>query len=298
MQHRFQTRPKLMLMAAALAGCLFNGGTVQAQTMPGAAAAPPAMDRAAAEEEANTINAENPPAERPSLAHAGTIEDVFYGVAARARWVSVPGWFLDLFTKANEPLSSTAFGMEFFRRHGDYDLVLGLGWQGMSPSDGNWLGKGKVAGLDTDFVQTPGVGLVSVDFAFIRRQPFTEYFGMHYGAGLGLALVTGTIYRTSAGPFCTDANAGNESQCYPAEGGDPSRRILPGDLARTENGGADTATSPHRFVESGKPPVLPILNLTLGLDFRLPNVRGLEIRPLEVGFFNAFFVGAGIAYLL
>jgi hypothetical protein len=260
----------------------------------GAAAAQPGVAPDPAETDPQNWN---PPAERPSLVHAATIEDVNYGVATRARWISVPRWFLNMFTAENEPVSSLGVGLEVFRRRGDTDLVLGFGWQSMRPSDGNWLGKGKNPGADTDFVQAPGIGLVGLDFAVIRHERFSEYVGMHFGAGLGLALVTGTIYRTSSGPFCTNANAGDESKCYPAYGGDPNRRIPGADLPKTA-GGTDSSTTPSRFVESGKPPVFPILNVTLGLDFRLPNVRGLEIRPIEVGFYNAFFVGGAIAYVM
>jgi hypothetical protein len=239
----------------------------------------------------------NPPAERPSLVHAATIQDVQYGVGARLRWISVPRWFLGLFTAENEPVSSLGVGLEVFRRRGDTDLVLGFGWQSMSAPDGNWLGKGKDPRIDTDFVQMPGLGLVSLDFAVIRHESFSQYVGMHFGAGLGLALVTGTIYRTSAGPFCNGDNAGDESKCYPAYNGIPATPVPKDKLGSTE-GGTDSNVSPHRFVESSKPPVFPILNVTLGLDFRLPNVQGLEIRPIELGWFDAFFIGGGIAYVM
>lgn len=239
----------------------------------------------------------NPPAERPTLVHAATIEDVQYGVGSRLRWISVPRWFLGMFTAQNEPVSSVGVGLEAFRRRGDTDLVLGFGWQSMSPRDGNWLGKGKNPGIDTDYVQAPGVGLVSLDFSVMRHEKFSEYVGMHFGAGLGLALVTGTIYRTSSGPFCNAQNAGDESKCYPAYNGNASTPVPKDKLAST-SGSTDSAQSPSRFVETGKPPVFPILNVTLGIDFRIPNVRGLEVRPLELGWFDAFFIGGGLAYVL
>ena len=42
-------------------------------------------------------------------------------------------------------------------------------------------------------------------------------------------------------------------------------------------------------------PLIPIVNLMAGVDFRLPDVKGWEAK-LEVGFYDAFFAGLGIGY--
>ena len=52
---------------------------------------------------------------------------------------------------------------------------------------------------------------------------------------------------------------------------------------------------PHQFADANKPPVLPIINLVVGFDFRLPQVRGWEAK-IEGGFYNAFFLGGGVGY--
>ena len=52
---------------------------------------------------------------------------------------------------------------------------------------------------------------------------------------------------------------------------------------------------PHQFVDPNMPPVLPIVNLVVGVDFRLPQVRGWEAK-IEGGFYNAFFLGGGVGY--
>jgi len=43
------------------------------------------------------------------------------------------------------------------------------------------------------------------------------------------------------------------------------------------------------------PPALPIVNVLVGVDFRLPHVRGWEAK-LEGGFYDAFFLGGGVGY--
>jgi len=208
--------------------------------------------------------------------------DLSYGVAARLRWVTVPGWLLNLFTKKNVPLSSWGTGIEFFRRKANFDFVLSLGYQNMSPSDGNWLGSGNKAASETNFVQFQSLALYSIDAAFVWHTAFNDWIGMHYGAGFGLGIVGGKIVRTiDDNGLCTEANAGDLSQCHPAA------------CTATSCTAAQVQGSPHP--SSDVPPAIPIINAVLGLDFRLPKVRGWEAR-LEGGFFDAFYLGGGVGY--
>jgi hypothetical protein len=223
--------------------------------------------------------------------------DVSYGVAARGRWVSVPEWFLDVFSDENVPLSSWGTGIEFFRRKGVFDLVLSFSYQNMSPPPGNWLGPGNAANIDTDYVVVNGLALWATDISFIWHSNFTDWFGMHYGGGIGLAYVSGEILRISNGPQCNAMNAGDINQCYPVgvtpNGSDTLP--LPANLTTPKTDIPDTQQNPRQFRDSNKPPVLPILNAIIGVNFRLPQVRGWEAR-IEGGFYNAFFVGGAVGY--
>jgi hypothetical protein len=208
--------------------------------------------------------------------------DLSYGIAARLRWVSVPGWLLNLFTKKNVPLSSWGTGIEFFRRKANFDFVLAFGYQNMSASDGNWLGSGHKALTDTNYVQFRSLALYSVDASFVWHTTFNDWVGMHYGAGFGLAIVGGTIVRTiDDNGMCTDANTGDVTQCHPA--------------VCTATSCTDAQLQGANHPSSDVPPALPIINVVLGLDFRLPKVRGWEAR-IEGGFFDAFYLGGGVGY--
>ncbi|HVZ74710.1 MAG TPA: hypothetical protein VHJ20_20145 [Polyangia bacterium] len=226
---------------------------------------------------------------------------VSYGVGARLRVVSVPRWLLNLFTKQNVPLTSWGTGLELLRRKGEFDFILSFSYQSMSPPDGNWLGRGHDANVDTDYVQFKGLGLAGADVSFVWHSFLTDWFGLHYGAGLGLGIVTGKILRTSdSNDICTEANAGDVSQCHPVSK-PPAPPITctaagcsDSALAATE-GGVDDPTDPHRFRESNVPPVLPIVNVLVGVDFRLPHVRGWEAK-IEGGFYDAFFFGGTLGY--
>jgi hypothetical protein len=223
-----------------------------------------------------------------------------YGVGFRMRWITIPSWFLGMFTKKNVALSSYSWALEGFRRVVDKDdpkrsweLSVAFGYQGMSPPDGFWLGKGKDITLDTDLVQVRNLSLLTMDAGFISRQYFSRYFGIHYGAGLGLAVVRGKILRTSA-------------QCNPATGkcevivpticGGLNRPCTEVDLKKTEGTPHDEPGDPHRFEETSVPGALPIINILFGLDFPIPDAKGLEFR-IEGGFYDAFFLGGTAGYL-
>lgn len=243
-----------------------------------------------------------PAAEEPAAAPAEAVaatpaatsgSGTVYGAGARLRWVSVPNWLLGLFLKQSVPLSSYGFGGEVFRRNGDLDMVLGLSYQKMGPPDGNWLGRGKAASVETDFLQFRNFGFVGVDASFIWRTVFNQNVALRYGAGLGLAFVTGKILRVSnAG--CTEQNAGNTRDCRPIYC-PPTGCSEAMHLAR-EGQPDNGPTDPHRFSEGDVPGAIPIINMLIGLDFHIPNVKGLELR-VEGGFYNAFFAGIATTYL-
>jgi hypothetical protein len=226
-----------------------------------------------------------------------------YGLGIRVRWVSVPSWFLGLFAQKSVPLSSYSYGLEGYRRKIDRDnpnrtweLNVGIGFQNMSPADGYWLGKGKQIDVDTDLVQAKNFSLITMDAAFISRQYFSPYFGIHYGAGLGLAVVRGKILRTSA--VC-DKTTG---QCHVQITQQGDQCGGPGQAACTEQnlaasqGPGDMAGNGHRFQETSIPGAIPIINLLFGLDFPIPDAKGLEFR-IEGGFYDAFFLGGTAGYV-
>jgi hypothetical protein len=198
-------------------------------------------------------------------------KDLSYGVAARLRWISVPSWLLNAFTKKNVPLSSWGTGLELFRRKGNFDFVVAFSYQNMSPPDGNWLGSSADAATETNFVHFDNFALYALDASFIWHTFVNQWFGLRYGAGFGVGIVGGHIIRTYAhNGQCTEANAGDPSVCAPGPGDQP-------------------------FTSGSVPPAVPIINVDLGVDFRIPQVKGLEVR-LDGGFYDAFFLGGGVGY--
>ena len=212
------------------------------------------------------------------------------------RYTSVPKWLLGLFLDESMPLNSYTAGLEFFRRTGNFDLVMGVAYQRLSPDPGNWLGSGNPPSVDTDYIQFDNLAAWSVDAAFILHTEFNEYVGMHYGGGVGIGIMTGRMLRTSAGSSGCAADPGNPAVCHPIVCPDPGP-CTEGQLKPTE-GGIDSPGTPSRFADGHVPAVYPIVNLITGLDVRFPNVPGFAVK-FDMGyFFPYFFFGGSIAYQL
>ncbi len=198
--------------------------------------------------------------------------DLSYGAAARLRWVSVPAWLLNEFSKNNVPLSSWSTGVELFRRKGNFDFAVSFNYVNLSPPDGNWLGTSSDPLTQVNFVHFDHFAMYAFDAAFIWHLMFTRWFGLRYGAGFGLGILGGHVDRLYANNGqCTAQNAGDTSVCRP----DPN--------------------NPQVATTGSVPGAVPILNVDLGVDFRIPQVKGLEIR-LDGGFYDTFFLGGGVGY--
>ena len=228
------------------------------------------------------------------------------GFAARWRYVSVPSWFLGLFSQKNKALSTfNCWALEgYWRKHDKddhnrtWEIVASVGYQDMSPPDGFWLGKGKQLTQDTDLVQAKGLGLITFDAAYVLRQYFSPYFGIHYGAGLGLGYVRGKVLRTSA--TCNPSTGDCEVVIPGVCGGQYPPCDEQQIKASESSGGRDLGPiNPHRYQETSVPSAIPIINLLFGLDFPipLPDKSNLEFR-LEGGFYDAFFIGLTAGYVL
>ena len=286
-----------------------KGKSAPAQPQETPAPAPPA-EAAAPPAQAAVPPAEAPAEPEPAAATEGSVDQKpappagpanapQFGVGFRARMISLPSAFLKAFTKANQGLLSYGVGLEGFRRKRDNEnpnrfseISFAVTYQNMSPPDGNWLGSGHDASIDTDWVQFKNFGFWTIDLSFIERQYFNEVFGIHYGAGVGLTIVQGDVLRTKS-YGCTDQNM---STCRPIKctGG----VCTEAELAATQNGQPSPPSDPHRFREGAVWPAAPALTLMTGLDFRVPQAQGLEFR-IDAGFFDflVIFVGGSVAYV-
>jgi hypothetical protein len=197
--------------------------------------------------------------------------EVLWGVGARSRFIFLPRGVIELFVAHATSMQSVAFGGEVIRRKGNFDIVFGIEYANISPEDGLYQEKGEdpsMIGMYPDYVRFNNFAMLSVDASFIWHTDLTDFMQFRYGAGIGLGFLLGGFTQTDT--MCNSATTiddlNNPRACAEVSG-------------TTEEG--------------DKPPVVPIVNLLIGMRFKL--VEQLSLN-LEVGFRDVFFVGGGIGY--
>jgi hypothetical protein len=230
-------------------------------------AVPPAGAAAAAEPGA-------PPAAPPAApAAAGTAAPtgVTYAVGTRLRGLFVPAWFLQAFMTHAHPLNSFSWGVDFTRRKGNLDMVIGMdvGWYG-NFKKANWTGNDESSYPgDTYWTEFKGFVFTSFDINWMWNQPLTEWLAFRAGGGVGIGFLAGDYYKTQSGPNCTAANVDRDlSQCGPI--GTRKKEDL-------------------KYYR-----VLPVVSALLGFRF---NLHRHFMATVEGGFHNGFVAGASAQYV-
>ena len=228
-------------------------------------------------------------------------KSVAYGIGLTGRGIFVPFWFLEMFLDAGTALYSGAVGAEFIRRKGNFDLVASINFNAYSPPDGNFLGNGKPA-VDIDYIRFDGLNVLSFEVDFIWHHNFTHWLSLVYGAGLGFGVVLGDVLRMSThgdrlrDGTCGTGDAGDLSKCNPTEPNSTDEVEWKADqekwLDKQQDKmctNKDSPQTPCMFVEDDVWPVVPIVHLLIGINFRVTNE--LNIR-LTGGWHDSFYVGA------
>ena len=222
------------------------------------------------------------------------------GAGMHIRGLFVPTWFLNLFLDASTPLNSMALGGEFVRRKGNFDIVASVNFGFYSPQDGNYLGNGKNPAVDTDYIQFRGLNLLAFDVAFIGHHYFLPWLSLVYGAGLGFGVVLGDIYRISDHTGnCNSDNIGDFGKCNPVDPTDTAslarwnedRDKWLADAPKCSS--KDSPDAPCQYREEDVWPVIPIVHLLVGVNFKINEQFSVRV---DGGFHDAFYVGAAGHY--
>lgn len=185
------------------------------------------------------------------------------GVGLRGRYVFMPKGVIELFlVSAESGVATAGFGLELVRRKADFDIVLGLEYENISPDEGFYQDE---EGEDPDRVEFDGFAMLGLDVNFVWSTELAPKLHLRYGAGIGVAAVLGDVLQTDLNcPNLDDFNT-----CVVDPTGDQNE--------------------PSEDV----PPVVPIVNVLLGARFDvLPN---LSVN-VETGFRNLFYAGLGATY--
>jgi len=263
------------------------------------------------EEDLDSLSLDEPGARSPDMQRTRSApssggakkKDVVYGVGLQGRGLFLPYGFLDLFLDQGNGLASGSVGLEVVRRKGNFDLVGSINFGFYTASDGNFRGNGKPL-VESDYIQFQDLNLLAFDVAFIWHHNFNRWLSLVYGAGLGFGVVLGGIYRISNVPdapqaglhgSCTQANEGDPNLCNPTKKGSQDEKDWRANRKKwlaehpcPAGQSQDDPLSPCLFKEDGVWPVLPIIHLLIGLNFKITEQLNFRI---DGGFHNAFYVG-------
>jgi hypothetical protein len=249
---------------------------------------------------------EPPSPVKPVAAVAKVAEKRQFGLGFSIRSIFIHKWLMSAFLKESTPVNSAAFGGEFIYRKGTFDIIASIEFGLYSPEDGNYLGKDKNPATDVDYIQFDNFNILSFGVHFIKHHPILPWVSFIWGGGVGLGVVLGNIYRVSAGKGCDASTAGNEGQCYPIGNWDPKNPDAwlndpanwgrDGDScadAEKGQGNCDDYNNPKRFKEEDVWPVVPLVHLLVGFDFKITDSFGVRV---DGGFRNSFYIGAAGHY--
>lgn len=203
-----------------------------------------------------------------------TEPETHWGFGARSYFTFVPQALFNLFVEHSTTMKSVSFAASLIRRKGNFDIQFTLEYGKFAPDDGLWQEKDEdpsMIGMYPDVKRFHNLGMVSLDASFIWHVDLTDFMQFRYGAGIGVGVKTGKADGTDT--ICDSTTTLDDLD-------DPHT--------------AHCNEVPSSNQEIDIPPVLPVINLLVGLRFKL--VEQLSIN-IETGFrFPAFFVGGGIGY--
>jgi hypothetical protein len=194
------------------------------------------------------------------------LDEPMIGVGLRLRNVRMPRSVLELFVDhAPGGSSELGFGVEVFRRKGDFEFSFGLEYEKIFVEKGVWVEKGKEPPEnEVDYVEFDDFAWITAEVTFLNHTRFGRYFALRYGGGAGIGLLLGDVRRTD---YRCDTSSVED--CFPYNGAENDRN--PYDL----------------------PPVFPVLIGVLGGQFRPTEKLVINI---EAGIRTLPFFGTTVGY--
>ena len=185
-----------------------------------------------------------------SASASSSEEEAKVGFTVGWRHVWVPKSILELFVdKAPGGASNDGIRFELARRKGNFEVQLGLEYEGISVVDGIWVQKGEdPANGGADHVFFDSFGWFTVEATFLNHTPINKYVALRYGGGAGLGILKGSVKRTDATCSSSDPNAATLQTCNDTP--DPPL-------------GSGNNKTPYNL-----PPVVPVINAIIGLQIR------------------------------
>ena len=209
-------------------------------------------------------------------------------ITGRVRAVTVPDFVLRLFfdehsSHWSEGQRNLSYGGEFvWRRGDDFELGIGIDYAELSMPEGFFLETGdEPRSADWTSIDMQVLSVVFSAYWFWDLQP---WLSPYIGGGIGPGFIFGDVIR-----YQPD----RQSPCYQNLGtGGTGIAFTPPECLRPDGQPSEDAIDfDNPEFEDRVPPVVPIVNLTLGLRF---NMGDYAVLKLEGGFYTYFFAGAAL----
>lgn len=241
-------------------------------------------------------NYEPAPLPLPPVLTITSSQEAVYGIGSHFQGVFLPKSFLEgTFFQVAHPLQLVSFGFEVVRRRKNFELIGSVDYGFYSFEDGNFVEKNKKWREDTDYVQFDALNVLSFNAQFIWHHPFTNWFSIIYGVGVGFGVVFGDVWRISN--FCPDADNKAEIEdyniCHPQDYEVADRKNWVDNRNPQLENTPDTHGEPHVFREKGIWPVVPILDLIVGVNFKVHENFDLRVVGGSRDGLILFFGAAG-----
>lgn len=224
--------------------------------------------------------------------HLLSLDDgnVHYGIDLRLRSVHLPQTMMGWFVARGNGSSNIGLGIDFVRRRGNLELQFGVEYEHINLGEGVFIQNGTNVPSDTvDYILSPAhapenFGWLTFEFTFLYHKPLTKYLAFRYGAGLGLGVFTGGLYRWDVQCAATATIANAEPGCIPGD-------HIPSGTGRTASDATGAAEATP--VKYDLPPVFPVVNAIVGLQFK-PHAR--SVVNVEIGIRTLPFFGMSAGY--
>jgi hypothetical protein len=227
-----------------------------------------------------------PPAPEVASLGSGRARDFLMEVNFRGRYLFLPDTILDTwyFNEGDTPghlarpsLRAWTTGLEYVLKKDNANGIFYVEYMGFLLDEGYWDDRENPP-RDTDgsWLRPDRLGMVNVGANYAYELHTNEkWLSFLFGTGLGIGVITGGILEWKPGP-----SAVGDMNCEQGNGvlGDPTNATA---IERYLAGCGDDG-------EIGLPPVLPVVDLNLGVRFNFSDRANLR---LETGFHDMLYAG-------
>lgn len=213
----------------------------------------------------------------------------------RGRYMTVPREILSPFLDDHDgegrlerpDLNAYTLGLEFVVKEKSANGIFYLEYVQPMIEAGYWddADRGSPDPLDGSWIEPNNFALIALGADYAYELHANNWLSFMFGAGLGLGIVLGDLYEWQPGEDPTDPEANNnntEVDCGTA----PMAAY-----DRSDPDKADCAYDAALVADGDMPPVLPFVDINIGVRFNISNRAAIR---LEGGLHNMFYGGAAI----